>query len=151
LIFSKGKTMTVLFQTRQWDVTSHGLEAREFVYPIEKDRLINPDDHEKGYSWVRHIGETKDVSFDLDDFMNAYLAALTIHRVALAASDVELILTHYAKIKRKRARAQDLKPFMERARAEILGETRDSHVIMMDEIERTDEIEALAEKLMREA
>lgn len=59
----------VLWQGRQWAVTTYGLEARDGTYAIEADRLRE--------GWVDHMREK--VWVDVPDFITGFLCALSLH------------------------------------------------------------------------
>lgn len=55
---------------KQWAVTEYGLERIDLEYPIPAARLWEPD-------WIQHMSMKNGI--DLDDFIDAYYTALTIH------------------------------------------------------------------------
>jgi hypothetical protein len=72
---------------RQWAVTAYGLEARDGTYALAADRLLEdlPD-----YSKILHMAGKEWV--DLEDFVTAFLVALTLHEKLVPA---EVIRDHY--------------------------------------------------------
>jgi hypothetical protein len=67
----------IIWQGRQWAVTTYGVECRDGCYAIGRARLWEEDE---AYSWVRHMAEKNWV--DLHDFAEA----LRIARSMVASS-----------------------------------------------------------------
>lgn len=66
----------ILWQGRQWSVTTFGVEARDGTYPVAKDRLWDNEDTRDG-GWICHMGEKSWV--DIFDFAEALRIARHIH------------------------------------------------------------------------
>jgi hypothetical protein len=64
----------IIWQGRQWAVTSDGLECRDGTYAIEKDRLW---EDEKDWGWVNHMAEKNWI--DIIDFAEALRIARGHH------------------------------------------------------------------------
>ncbi len=72
----------VLWQGRQWSVTTHGVERRDEQYYIKKtelERVYHTADPSKPkiLDWPMHIATKPGV--DLDDFLTAFLISLSVH------------------------------------------------------------------------
>ncbi len=96
-----GETLhTILWQGREWAVTSYGIECRDGNYAIEASRLC--EDHDGGaveadgtpvpYTWIGQIGEK---GWDLADFATAFLVACAMHGVRLSSAEVEMLRDQY--------------------------------------------------------
>ena len=72
----------VWWQGRQWAVTAYGIERRDGAYVIEARRLAKDLRSSRPYSWIVHLGDTKDW-VDLEDFATAFFVACAVHRVRL--------------------------------------------------------------------
>lgn len=71
---------TILWQGRQWAVTKYGVECRDGTYAFEAKRLSELGgfgDREGLSDWLFHLAEKE--WCDLDDFCDAWLAALALH------------------------------------------------------------------------
>lgn len=64
----------VWWQGRQWAVTSDGIEARNGLYHIAADRVLEDVDV---HTWVDHMAAKTWV--DLEDFATAWLVAVALH------------------------------------------------------------------------
>lgn len=78
LVSVRGEELSnILWRGRQWAVTTHGIEALDGTYSFEAHRLAE-DLHVRGYGgWPSHMSEKDWV--DIDDFITAWLIALTLH------------------------------------------------------------------------
>jgi hypothetical protein len=85
----------VIWQGRQWAVTSYGLECRDGAYTIEAKRLAEGLRGEHPYSWVAHVG--KKLWCDVDDFATAYLLAVAMHGVRLTKAGQALVMSDRVK------------------------------------------------------
>lgn len=68
---------------RQWAVTAYGLEALDGRYLIEKARLTERVDT---WSWPTHMGDKAWV--DIEDFITAWLVAMTMHGARMPAEAI---------------------------------------------------------------
>jgi hypothetical protein len=66
----------IIWQGRQWSVTIYGIEKRDGLYPIAKDRLWNNEDTRQG-GWIFHMSEKGWV--DIFDFAEALRIGRHIH------------------------------------------------------------------------
>jgi hypothetical protein len=90
----------ILWQGREWAVTTYGIERRDGSYPIEANRLC--EEHDGGavtadgmpvpYTWIGHIGEK---GWDLADFATAFFVACAMHGVRLSPAEVEMLRDQY--------------------------------------------------------
>jgi hypothetical protein len=90
----------ILWQGREWAVTTYGVERRDGSYPIEASRLCK--DHDGGavaedgtpvpYTLIGHIGEK---GWDLADFATAFFVACAMHGVRLSPAEVEMLHDQY--------------------------------------------------------
>jgi hypothetical protein len=78
----------VWWSGRQWAVTSHGIERRNGCYTIASERLGEGADTQ--YGWPAHMSGKSWI--DIDDFMTAWLIALTLHGVALPGAEIRSAL-----------------------------------------------------------
>jgi hypothetical protein len=65
----------ILWQGRQWAVTTRGIERRDGSYFIEADRLNETRDAMP--DWPLHMAEKTGI--DIDDFCTAFMVALALH------------------------------------------------------------------------
>jgi hypothetical protein len=84
----------VLWQGRQWSVTSDGIERRDGLYVIEKDRLTEDHGGDPPYSWIKHLSH-KGVE-DIDDFIQVFFAALVLHGYRLKKDETAMLARHIA-------------------------------------------------------
>jgi hypothetical protein len=82
---------TVLWQGRQWAVTTYGVECRDGTYSFEASRLC--EDHSEGLSWIKHMAGKRWV--DIADFATAFYVAVALHGVKLTRKEVVMLAKHY--------------------------------------------------------
>jgi hypothetical protein len=90
----------ILWQGRQWVVTTYGIEARNGGRHFSVDELSTPF---RDRSLVLHMGGKYWV--DIEDFATAYLVALSVHGIKLDAEltkMVRLIPGDVARVKQER-------------------------------------------------
>jgi hypothetical protein len=81
----------VIWQGRQWAVTTYGVECRDGCYAFEAGRLC--EDHADGYSWIKHMAEKEWV--DMADFATAFFVAVALHGVKLTRKEIDMLANHY--------------------------------------------------------
>jgi hypothetical protein len=91
----------IIWQGRQWAVTTHGVEARDGSYSFTADRLHEGLRREHPYSWVAHMAGKRWI--DLEDFTTAFFVACAVFSQPLRREDVELVLKHFADRRRELA------------------------------------------------
>jgi hypothetical protein len=84
----------VIWQGRQWAVTTYGLECRDGCYCIEAKRLTEDMSGDHPYSWIKHVGGKSWA--DMDDFSTAFFVACAVHGHRLSKRNVELLVNHYS-------------------------------------------------------
>ena len=82
----------ILWQGREWSVTTFGLERRDGCYAIEARRLLEGMRDDQPNSWVRHVRDRE--RLDINDFTTAFLIACAVFRRRLRQQDVELVMWH---------------------------------------------------------
>jgi len=90
----------ILWQGRQWAVTTHGIEHRRGIYTITKKQL---EDELPRYSWIRHMGEKERTCSDLADFATAYLVASAIFGYQRSEADITMLFKHYGTAAEKKS------------------------------------------------
>lgn len=73
---NKSSLAEVLYQGKQWCVTTYGLEKRDGSYYIEAKELKKSHVYEFG--WIKHMSLKADT--DMEDFTAAYIMSLAIHQ-----------------------------------------------------------------------
>jgi hypothetical protein len=83
---SKGEK--ILWQGRQWVITTRGMEPLDHRYWIEKGRLAETRPFSEGTlgDWLLHMAEKNWV--DIEDFIRAWQVACKLHHTDLGRIDV---------------------------------------------------------------
>jgi len=76
----------ILWQGRQWAVTTEGLERRDGTYFIAAKRLTENIDTPGYGGWPRHMSGK--VWVDLEDFITAWLVGLTLYGLKAKKSSI---------------------------------------------------------------
>jgi hypothetical protein len=130
----------VIWQGRQWAVTTFGIESRDGLYAIRARRLTEGLREDDPHCWIDLMAGKEWV--DLPDFATAFLIACSVHRVRLKNADVDLVQRRFEKCMSRIERRERLRPFREEAKRRILGET-----IRFIPVSKFDEIDRLAAEL----
>jgi len=81
----------MLWQGRQWAVTTFGIERRDGGYTIAANRLR--EGLGIGWSWIGQIGE-KDWA-DIKDFASCFYVAVAMHGYQFTADEMVMLQKHY--------------------------------------------------------
>jgi hypothetical protein len=109
----------VIWQGRQWAVTTFGIESRDGLYAIKARRLTEGLRDNDPHCWIDLMAGKEWV--DLPDF--AFLVACSVCRVRLKKADVDLVQRRFEKCMSRIERRERLRPYREEAKRLILGET----------------------------
>jgi hypothetical protein len=112
---------SVIWQGRQWAVTTLGIESRDGLYAIKARRLTEGLRDDDPHCWIDLMAGKEWV--DLPDFATAFLVACSVYRVRLKKADADLVQKRFEKCMNRIERRERLRPFREEAKRRILGET----------------------------
>jgi len=133
----------ILWQGRQWAVTTFGIERRDGTYTIQANRLaehLEPD--EWLHAWIAHMSEKEWV--DLEDFATAFYVACAMHGVRLTKAARAKLAREFEQAVEDREHVERIMaPFREQAQREICG-SKDPTIVFDDQL---DKIESRARQL----
>jgi hypothetical protein len=112
---------SVIWQGRQWAVTTLGIESRDGLYAIKARRLTEGLRDDDPHCWIDLMAGKEWV--DLPDLATAFLVACSVYRVRLKKADADLVQKRFEKCMNRIERRERLRPFREEAKRRILGET----------------------------
>jgi hypothetical protein len=84
----------MLWRGRQWAVTTYGIERLDGCYPIEAERLGEGFDSKLGLDGTLPARVTGKRWCDAEDFLAAWVAALSLHGVHLNPDQVRGAIRH---------------------------------------------------------